>query len=62
MYSDISKRTNSTPSSLASCFVTSVLPTPVGPANTKLPTGLSGAFKPARDNLIADASAVIASS
>ena len=58
----MSRRTNSTPNNFANCLVTSVLPTPVGPANTKLPTGLSGAFKPARDNLIADESAVIASS
>ena len=62
MYSDISKRTNSTPNSFANCLVTSVLPTPVGPANTKLPIGLSGVFKPARDSLIADANASIASS
>ena len=42
--------------------MTSVLPTPVGPAKTKLPTGLSGVFKPARDSLIADAKASMASS
>ena len=33
MYSDMSKRNSSTPSEDASCRATSVLPTPVGPAN-----------------------------
>ena len=33
MYSDMSKRISSTPSVSASCLATSVLPTPVGPAN-----------------------------
>ena len=37
MYSDISKRSSSTPITLASWRVTSVLPTPVGPANRKEP-------------------------
>ncbi|MNE42889.1 hypothetical protein D3C80_1370390 [compost metagenome] len=53
MYSDMSKRTSSTPSALASCRAASVLPTPVGPANRNEPTGLSGALSPARDSLIA---------
>jgi hypothetical protein len=39
MYSDMSKRINSMPMILASCRVTSVLPTPVGPANRKEPMG-----------------------
>jgi hypothetical protein len=39
MYSDMSKRISSTPSAIASWRVTSVLPTPVGPANRKEPTG-----------------------
>ncbi len=34
MYSDMSKRSNSTPRDKASCLATSVLPTPVGPENT----------------------------
>ena len=33
MYSDMSKRSSSTPSVAASCLATSVLPTPVGPEN-----------------------------
>ena len=33
MYSDISNLINSTPNVSANCFATSVLPTPVGPAN-----------------------------
>ena len=33
MYSDMSKRINSTPSATASCLATSVFPTPVGPEN-----------------------------
>jgi len=40
MYSDMSKRTNSTPMAMASWRVTSVLPTPVGPENKNEPTGL----------------------
>ncbi|MNP36772.1 hypothetical protein D3C76_1301830 [compost metagenome] len=40
MYSDISKRSSSMPNALDSCTVTSVFPTPVGPANRKEPTGL----------------------
>ncbi len=41
-------------------MVTSVLPTPVGPENKKLPTGLFSAPRPARDNLIALARVEIA--
>ena len=33
IYSDMSNRMSSTPSDAASCFATSVLPTPVGPEN-----------------------------
>ena len=58
-YSDISKRINSTPIHLASCLVTSVLPTPVGPANKNEPTGFSSLDKPERDKRIADVSASI---
>ncbi len=42
------------PSALASCFASSVLPTPVGPVNRNEPIGFSGARSPARDSLIAD--------
>ena len=52
MYSDMSKRTSSTPSVAASCFATSVLPTPVGPENRKQPIGFSGSPSPARAILI----------
>ena len=44
----------------ASCRVTSVLPTPVGPANRKEPTGLRWSPRPERAILIAAASASIA--
>ena len=47
MYSDISKRVSSSPSCSANCFVTSVLPTPVGPASKKEPMGLSPDRSPA---------------
>ncbi len=53
MYSDMSKRRNCTPSVSASCLASSVLPTPVGPANTKLPIGRLGIPSPARFILIA---------
>ena len=55
MYSDMSKRRNSTPITLASWRATSVLPTPVGPANRKAPTGRSGCARPERASLIARA-------
>jgi hypothetical protein len=47
---------------LASCRLTSVLPTPVGPANRNEPMGFSPDFNPARDSLMALASMSIASS
>ena len=62
MYSDMSKRISSMPSCMASCRVTSVLPTPVGPASRKLPIGLLGSARPERAILIEAASASIASS
>ncbi len=62
MYSDMSKRTSSTPKAFANCRATSVLPTPVGPAKRNEPTGLSGALSPARDSLIAVDSDSMASS
>jgi hypothetical protein len=42
MYSDMSYRMNSMPRIRASCRASSVLPTPVGPVNRKLPMGFSG--------------------
>src|SRR3546814_959726 len=62
MYSLMSKRTSSMPSCSASCLVTSVLPTPVGPANRKLPIGLSGLARPERASLIAEVRVSIAGS
>ena len=53
---------NSTPRIRASCRASSVLPTPVGPANRKLPIGFSGARSPERAILIADATSPIAAS
>ncbi len=58
----MSKRNNSIPNTFANCRVTSVLPTPVGPANKKHPTGFCGSRKPERANLIAEAKAVMAAS
>src|SRR5262245_29655392 len=49
MNSLMSKRRNSTPSAAASCFATSVFPTPVGPAKRNDPTGFSGWPSPARE-------------
>ena len=60
MYSDMSKRTSSTPSVSASWRVTSVLPTPVGPANRNEPTGLRWSPRPERAILIDDDSVSIA--
>src|SRR5437764_1164235 len=54
MYSLMSKRRNSTPSAAASCFATSVLPTPVGPQKRNEPTGLSCWPSPARARRIAE--------
>jgi len=39
---------------LASCFVNSVFPTPVGPANKNDPIGLSLFLRPILDNFIAE--------
>ncbi len=52
-YSVMSKRRNSTPSTLASCLASSVLPTPVGPEKRKLPMGFSGLRSPERASLMA---------
>ena len=60
MYSDISKRKSSIPIVRANCTVTSVLPTPVGPANKNEPTGLLSALNPARLSLIASVNTSIA--
>ena len=63
MYSDMSKRISawSLPNrKLASARASSVLPTPVGPRNTKLPTGRFGFLRPARERRIARESAEIA--
>ena len=56
----MSKRNNSTPNTLASCWVTSVLPTPVGPAKINEPIGLRSLPKPARDKRITEDSSSIA--
>lgn len=56
MYSDISMRIMAFSSSnrhSASAFASSVLPTPVGPRNKKLPIGCSGSASPARLRRIA---------
>ena len=52
MYSDISNLINSIPIIKASCFDTSVFPTPVGPEKRKEPTGFSTKPRPALDSLI----------
>ena len=52
----MSNRKNPIPSTCASCFASSVLPTPVGPVNRNEPIGFSGARSPARASLIALAS------
>ena len=46
----------------ASAFASSVLPTPVGPRNRKLPMGLFGSDRPARLRRMAPATAETASS
>ena len=56
MYSDMSKRRSSMPMMLASERATSVLPTPVGPANRYEPIGFCGSRRPARAILMAAAS------
>ena len=65
MYSDISMRIIAFSSSKrhsANAFASSVLPTPVGPRNKKLPMGCSGSASPARLRRIAPATAETASS
>ena len=65
MYSLMSMRTmlfSSSKSACANAFASSVLPTPVGPRNRKLPMGFVGSFRPARVRRIASATAVTASS
>ena len=62
IYSDISKRSNSIPRINDNCLVTSVLPTPVGPANKNEPIGFSSLPIPDRDILIAVDKVLIASS
>ena len=51
MYSDMSKRTNSTPSAIASCRVTSVLPTPVGPGEQEAADRLALVAEPGARHL-----------
>ncbi len=63
MYSDMSKRISAwrcRKGSSASARASSVLPTPVGPRNTKLPTGRAGFLSPARERRIAREIAEIA--
>src|SRR5580765_8328400 len=63
MYSDMSKRIRAwslANRKLASARASSVLPTPVGPRKTKLPTGRAGFFSPARERRIAREIAEIA--
>ena len=60
MYSDMSKRISSIPIIRASWRVTSVFPTPVGPANRNEPIGFAGSRKPERDILIAAANVSMA--
>ena len=58
MYSDMSMRTMALSSSnrnSASALASSVLPTPVGPRNRKLPMGRSGSCRPARARRTASA-------
>ena len=62
IYSDMSKRINSIPIIFAICRQTSVLPTPVGPANRNEPTGFISRPNPERVILIAASSDLIAAS
>ena len=65
MYSDMSMRTmfdSSSNMNWASDFANSVLPTPVGPRNIKLPMGRLGSLRPERDLLIASDTATTACS
>ena len=52
--SDISSRTNSIPKKYASCFVSSVFPTPVGPVKRKEQIGFSSFPMPAFEVLTAE--------
>ena len=54
MNSDISSLTNSIPKKNANCFVSSVLPTPVGPVKRNEQIGLSSLPIPALEVLTAD--------
>ena len=60
MYSVMSKRRNSTPSTRASCLASSVLPTPVGPEKRNEPIGFSGGPRPERESLMRRTSASMA--
>mmetsp|Transcript_13384 Transcript_13384/g.56054 ORF Transcript_13384/g.56054 Transcript_13384/m.56054 type:complete len:236 (-) Transcript_13384:138-845(-) len=63
MYSDMSMRTIASSESNrkdASALHSSVLPTPVGPMNMKLPNGLLGSASPARERCTASVTAVTA--
>ena len=62
IYSDISNLTNSIPIMEASCLLTSVLPTPVGPEKRNEPTGFSSTLRPALASLIEEARLSTASS
>ena len=62
IYSDMSNRKYSIPIVVASCFATSVFPTPVGPMNKNDPTGRSVAARPALDRFIDVVNVLIASS
>ena len=53
-------RINSIPRVYANCLATSVLPTPVGPLNMKLPIGLLSGPNPLLAILIADERELIA--
>ena len=55
-------RSSSPNSASASARASSVLPTPVGPRNRKLPTGRSGSASPARERRTASATTLTASS
>ena len=65
MYSDMSMRTIASWLSnmnSASARASSVLPTPVGPRNRKVPIGRSGSCRPARERRSAELTAATASS
>mmetsp|Transcript_18459 Transcript_18459/g.58106 ORF Transcript_18459/g.58106 Transcript_18459/m.58106 type:complete len:275 (-) Transcript_18459:1425-2249(-) len=66
VYSDMSMRTrpafSSSKSSWATARAVSVLPVPVGPMKRKVPSGASGRARPARERMIALATASMAAS